>query len=130
MVSPRKRGWLKRLWIEILMRRKLRSKKLYRKIGLFAYNFEHQKKSRCFFNAQKGNFEHGGDTVDNEAIVRELAGLQAEQRSMRNDLKEIKNTVKEMSQKPARRWDNAVDKVISVMLGAITLYLMVKLGIA
>lgn len=49
---------------------------------------------------------------------------------MRNDLKEIKNTVKEMSQKPARRWDSAVDKVISVILGAITLYLMVKLGIA
>lgn len=68
--------------------------------------------------------------MDNEAIVRELAGLQAEQRSMRNDLKEIKNTVREISQKPARRWDNAVDKVISVMLGAITLYLMVKLGVA
>nr|DAQ47706.1 MAG TPA: hypothetical protein [Caudoviricetes sp.] len=29
----------KRLWIEILVRRKLRSKKLYRKIGLFAYIF-------------------------------------------------------------------------------------------
>lgn len=68
--------------------------------------------------------------MDNEAIVWELAGLQAEQRSMRNDLREIKNTVREMSQKPARRWDNAVDKVVSVMLGAITLYLMVKLGIA
>lgn len=68
--------------------------------------------------------------MDNEAIVRELAGLQAEQRSMRNDLKEIKNTVREISQKPARRWDNAVDKVISVMLGAITLYLMVQLGVA
>ena len=68
--------------------------------------------------------------MDNEAIVRELAGLQAEQRSMRNDLREIKNTVREMSQKPARRWDNAVDKVVSVMLGAITLYLMVQLGIA
>ena len=54
-------------------------------------------------NAQKGDFEYGGDTVDNEAIVRELAGLQAEQRSMRNDLKEIKNMVGEMSQKPARR---------------------------
>ena len=33
-LSERKRT---RLWIEMLMRRKLRSKKLYRKIGLFAY---------------------------------------------------------------------------------------------
>ena len=34
--SERKRT---RLWIEIIMRRKLRSKKLYRKIELFAYIF-------------------------------------------------------------------------------------------
>lgn len=42
------------------------------------YFFEHREKSRCFFDAQKGNFEHGGDMVDNEAIVRELAGLYVE----------------------------------------------------
>lgn len=41
---------------------------------------------------------------------------------------EIKNDVKEMKDKPAKRMDYIIDTIIKIVLGAVVGYVMLKLG--
>mgnify|MGYP006874766541 CR=1 FL=1 len=45
-----------------------------------------------------------------------------------NDVKEIKNDVKLLANKPAQRWEGIVDKILFGVVGAVVGYIMIKLG--
>ena len=53
--------------------------------------------------------------------VRELA---TDQDNMKNDITEIKTDVKELTAKPAKRWDGIVDKVLYAIIGAFVTWLL------
>ena len=53
--------------------------------------------------------------------VRELA---TDQDNMKNDITEIKTDVKELTAKPAKRWDGIVDKVLDAIIGAFVTWLL------
>ena len=53
--------------------------------------------------------------------VRELA---TDQDNMKNDITEIKNDVKVLTAKPAKRWDGIVDKVLYAIIGAFVTWLL------
>ena len=67
---------------------------------------------------------------ENEELVTSVALLAQKQETIEGDVKEIKTTVKGIAEKPAKRWDNIVDKILLTAIGAIVLYMLVKLGIA
>ena len=48
--------------------------------------------------------------------------------NVENDVKEIKNDVKTLTNKPAKRWDNLVDKIISLLIAGVVGFILAKLG--
>lgn len=68
--------------------------------------------------------------TSNEELVTSVALLAQKQETIEGDIKEIKSTVKTIADKPGKRWDSIIDKVLLTVIGAIVLYMMAKLGIA
>lgn len=60
------------------------------------------------------------------ASVRELAN---EQGNMKEDIEEIKTDVRALTDKPAKRWDNLVDKIVWAIAAAVVAYLLAGAGL-
>ena len=60
------------------------------------------------------------------ASVRELA---ADQANMKKDIGEIKDDVRVLTDKPAKRWDNLVDKIVWAIAAAVVAYLLTGAGL-
>lgn len=60
------------------------------------------------------------------ASVRELA---ADQANMKKDIGEIKTDVRALTDKPAKRWDNLVDKIVWAIAAAVVAYLLAGAGL-
>lgn len=60
------------------------------------------------------------------ASVRDLAN---EQGNMKEDIKEIKTDVRALTDKPAKRWDNLVDKIVWAIAAAVVAYLLTGAGL-
>ena len=48
---------------------------------------------------------------------------------MEGDVKEMKCDVKKLIEKPAKRWEGVVEKVLYTVVGAVVAYLLVKIGL-
>lgn len=64
--------------------------------------------------------------TDLTASVRELA---ADQANMKKDIGEIKTDVRALTDKPAKRWDNLVDKIVWAIAAAVVAYLLAGAGL-
>ena len=62
-------------------------------------------------------------------LVRSVAAMAQKQADMDTDLKEIKADVKNINLKPAKRWDNIIDKALLAAVGALVAYVAVQLGL-
>ena len=62
-------------------------------------------------------------------VVSSIKFLAQKQENMDGDIKEIKADVKSLTEKPAKRWDGVIDKVIGVIIGAVIGYILMKVGI-
>lgn len=62
-------------------------------------------------------------------LVSAVNGMVVEQKNIRNDLTEMKSDVKQIKEKPARRWDSAIDKVLTLIISAVVLYILAQLGL-
>lgn len=63
-----------------------------------------------------------------KSLVSAVEVIATKQETMNENLSEMKSDIKEMKEKPAKKWDNVVDKVIMTILGAVILYIMAKIG--
>ena len=59
-----------------------------------------------------------------EELTNAFSVLQNEQEHIKTDVGEIKDDVKQLVSKPARRWDGLVDKGIAVVVGAVLGFLL------
>lgn len=66
---------------------------------------------------------------DLEKLASGVSCLAQRQEDMDADLKEIKKDVKLLAEKPAKRWDAAVEKLILAVIGAIAGYILTRLGL-
>ena len=66
---------------------------------------------------------------DTEKLVTSVAIIAEKQKDMEGDVKEMKCDVKKLIEKPAKRWDGVVDKIIYVVVGAVVAYLLAKGGL-
>ena len=55
--------------------------------------------------------------------------LAVREEHVENDVKEIKNDVKNLTEKPAKKWDSLVEKVLTVLIGAILGLALSKIGL-
>ena len=65
------------------------------------------------------------DRQDNlEQIANAFSVMQKEQEYIKEDVREIKEDVKILAERPAKRWDSLVERVIAVIVGAVVGYLL------
>lgn len=64
-----------------------------------------------------------------ETLASSVSALAAREERMESDVKEIKADVKTLAEKPAKRWDAVVDKIVWAVLAAVIAFLLGRLGI-
>ena len=62
-------------------------------------------------------------------LVTAVNGMVVEQKNIRNDLTEMKTDVKQIKEKPGKRWDSALDKVLTLIISAIVVYILAQIGL-
>ena len=97
-------------------------------------DLEHEKRLADVEGRSKSN-THRIDELekradDTEKLVTSVAVIAEKQSTMDGDIKEMKGDVKKLVEKPGKRWDGAVDKIIYAILAGVVAYLLAKGGIA
>lgn len=64
-----------------------------------------------------------------DALVSTVAAMANEQEHIKEDVTEIKSDVKTLTSKPAKRWDELVDRIIWTILAAALGFMLAQLGI-
>lgn len=66
---------------------------------------------------------------DLENLISAFKVLADREERVENDVKEIKGDVKSLKEKPGKRWDAVVDKIIWAFLAAIIAYMLGNMGL-
>ena len=96
-------------------------------------DLEHEKRLTEVEERSKSN-SHRLDNVEKfQNNLNELVGtvkaLAVREENVENDVKEIKSDVKTLTNKPAKRWDNLMDKIIMLFAAAIVGFILAKIGL-
>lgn len=67
------------------------------------------------------------DNLDD--LVGTVKVLADREERVENDVKEIKSDVKELTSKPAKRWDGLVSQVIGLIVAAVVGFIIAKFGL-
>lgn len=86
---------------------------------------QYQMIKRC--NGRIEKMEARQDNLD--SIAASVTALATEQDYIKTDVKEIKSDVKTLTEKPGRRWDAIVDKIIYVIVGALVAGALLHFGL-
>lgn len=96
-------------------------------------DMEHERRlteveSRSKSNTKRiDDMEKRQDSLDN--LVATVAVLAEKESNVENDVKEIKTDVKSIKDKPGKRWDAIVEKVIWAVLAAFIAYFLGNNGL-
>ena len=66
---------------------------------------------------------------DLDELVSTVKVLAVREENVESDVKEIKNDVKSIKDKPGKRWDAIVDKIIWAILAAVIAFLLGRIGL-
>ena len=72
------------------------------------------------------DLEKRQDNLDD--LVSTVKVLAVREEAVENDVKEIKNDVKTLASKPAKRWDNLINQIITIVVAAIAGFVLAKFG--
>ena len=62
-------------------------------------------------------------------LTTAVNGMVIEQKNMRTDLTEMKNDVKQIKEKPAKRWDMMAEKILTLVIAAVVAWMLSKIGL-
>lgn len=62
-------------------------------------------------------------------LVGTVKALAVREENIENDVKEMKQDVKSLTEKPAKRWDALVEKVILTVAAALIGFLLAQIGL-
>jgi SMC interacting uncharacterized protein involved in chromosome segregation len=62
-------------------------------------------------------------------LVTSVKILAEREQNVENDVKEIKNDVKTLTSKPAKKWEGLIDKITVALIGAIIGLLLSQIGL-
>ena len=66
------------------------------------------------------------DNLDD--LVSTVKVLAVREENVENNVKEIKSDVKSLTGKPAKKWDNLVNQVISILVAGVVGFVLAKFG--
>ena len=66
---------------------------------------------------------------DLDELVSTVKVLALREENVENDVKEIKSDVKSLTDKPAKRWEDLVKQVVSLVVAALIGFLISQIGI-
>lgn len=66
------------------------------------------------------------DNLDD--LVSTVKVLAVREENVENNVKEIKSDVKSLTDKPAKKWDNLVNQVISILVAGVVGFILAKFG--
>lgn len=94
-------------------------------------NIEHrltEVESRSKSNTHRlDELERRQDNLDD--LVTTVKVLAVREEAVENDVKEIKSDVKSLTGKPAQRWDNLINQIITIVVAAIAGFILAKIGL-
>ena len=64
-----------------------------------------------------------------DKLVSTVEVLAVKESNVENDVKEIKNDVKTLTNKPAKRWESLVTQAISIIVAALIGFVLAKIGL-
>ena len=64
-----------------------------------------------------------------EELTSTVKVLAVREENVEKDVKEIKTDVKNLSDKPGKRWDNLVDKIVWAVAAALIAFILSKIGL-
>lgn len=83
--------------------------------------------SRC--KSQEHRIDKIEERQDNlDSLVTSVATMATEQDHIKTDVGEIKTDVKALTEKPAKRWDGMVDKIIGLLVAGGIGFLLAQIG--
>ena len=62
-------------------------------------------------------------------LTHAVSQMVVEQKNMRDDLAEMKNDVKQIKEKPARRWDSVAEKALGLITAAVVAWMLAQIGL-
>lgn len=79
--------------------------------------------ARCESNTHRlGDLEKRIDNI--EELTSSVKVLATREERVERDVKEIKTDVKELTSRPARRWEGLVDKLLAALVGAFITWIL------
>ena len=73
--------------------------------------------------------EQAGTLKEISEIARAVDRTTLTQQQMLEKIGDHEKRLEVIEQKPAKRWDNAVDKIIMLIIGAVLTYVLTKVGL-
>lgn len=73
------------------------------------------------------DMEKRQDNLDK--LVGTVGVLADREKRVEDDVKEIKVDVKSLTSKPAKRWDNLINQIITILVAAIAGFILAKIGL-
>lgn len=96
-------------------------------------DLEHEKRLVKVEDRAQSNSHRIDELEKRQDNLDELVGtvkvLAVREESVENDVKEIKADVKSLTEKPAKKYDNLVDKIIYLIVAAVVGFLLAKIGL-
>ena len=96
-------------------------------------DLEHEKRLVKVEDRAQSNTHRIDELEKRQDNLDELVGtvkvLAVREESVENDVKEIKADVKSLTEKPAKKYDNLVDKIIYLIVAAVVGFLLAKIGL-
>ena len=95
-------------------------------------DLDHEKRLTETESRSKSNTRRLDKVEKWQADFGELIGtvkvLADREERVEKDVGEIKEAVQEIKEKPVKRWDGLVEKIIFTVVGAIVAYVLVRIG--
>ena len=95
-------------------------------------DLEHERRLTEAMDLAKHNAQRLDDVEkrqdDLDELVSTVKVLAVREEAVESDVKEIKSDVKSLTNKPAQRWDNLVDKIVWAIAAAVVGFIMAKIG--
>lgn len=93
----------------------------------------HEKRLTEVEARSKSNAHRLDEVEKKQDDLSELVGtvkvLATREEAVENDVKEIKNDVKTLTSKPAKRWESLVTQLISLVVAAVVGFIIAKIGL-
>lgn len=64
-----------------------------------------------------------------DELVGTVKVLALREENVEKDVKEIKDDVKDIKEKPAKRWESVVTQIVSILVAAVLGYFLAKIGL-